>query len=363
MQSGRKQRSWRAPQNGSWARLMITIHMTTYRRNASGLLRRAVESVLSQDFRDYELVICDDASADGTAEYLAWVTEIDPRVRVTRNARNVNSVAISLGRCLVASNSSRPWVSWMFDDCVLLPGALSHLVAALSEYPFARMLYAVTEVTQKNGEVLCVGDLPEAEVKAGIATSPVLVPNAGILVHRDVFERVGWYDASVVLRRSCDWDLFRRIVHSGVPFVALPEVLVHEYGDLQPDALRNAFTTTFDLMCRFVAARDASGVRLDLRNALVRPVDWIPAGAWLPEDLDLMRYMFVEYFLSIGDVAGAFRWARLLAENLGNVGVLMRENLLRCTSPSMPAGEAALAIGAFAGVVFGAWREQRGLLG
>jgi glycosyltransferase involved in cell wall biosynthesis len=340
---------------------MITIHMTTYRRHASGLLRRAVESVLSQDFSDYELVICDDASADGTAEYLAEVAEIDRRVRVVRNARNINSVSISLGRCLEASDSSRPWVSWMFDDCVLLPGALSRLIAALSEYSFARMLYGVTEVAQKDGTLLRVGDLTEAEVKAGIATSSLLVPNAGILVHRDVFEHVGWYDASVVLRRSCDWDLFRRIVHGGVPFAALPDFLVREYGELQPDALRNTFTTTFDLMYRFVAAREASGARLDLRNVLARPVDWIPPGAWLPEDLNLMRYMFVEYFLSIGDVARAFRWARLLAESLGIVGLLMRENLLRCASSSTSADKRALAIGAFAGIVFAAWREERGL--
>ena len=36
---------------------MIAIHMTTHRRLASGLLQRAVESVLSQDFTDFEFVI------------------------------------------------------------------------------------------------------------------------------------------------------------------------------------------------------------------------------------------------------------------------------------------------------------------
>jgi glycosyltransferase involved in cell wall biosynthesis len=340
---------------------MITIHMTTYCRHASGLLHRAVTSVLSQDFRNYEFIICDDASADGTSAYLDDVAKLDRRVRVVRNLRNVNSVAISLGRCLLASDPTRPWVSWMFDDCVLLPGALSRLVTALGARPSARMVYGVTEVLQKNGDTLRVGESTEAFVKAGIATSSVLVPNGGILVHRDIFERLGWYDASVVLRRSCDWDLFRRIVQGGIDFAALPDVLMREYGELQPDALRNAFTTNFDIMARFVAVRDFYGVRLDLGNVLIRPVDWIPAGTWSPEDLDLMRYMFLEYFLSVGDVPRAYRWARLLAERLESAGLLMRENLLRRSSSLATAEQGNLAVGAFVGVVFGAWREQRAL--
>jgi hypothetical protein len=179
------------------------------------------------------------------------------------------------------------------------------------------------------------------------------------LVHRDVFIRHGWYDASVVLRRSCDWDLFRRIILGGVEFVALPDVLMHEYGDLQPDSLRNSFTTTFDLMARFVAARDASGVRLDLENVAVRPMDWIPPAAWSAEDLDLMRYLFIEYFLSVGDISRAFRWARLLAERLDSRGLLIRENLLRHTSAPETADRRAMAVGAFAAVVLGGFREQR----
>jgi glycosyltransferase involved in cell wall biosynthesis len=46
---------------------MIAIHMTTHRRLASCLLQRAVESVLSQDFTDFEFVVCNHASVAGAA--------------------------------------------------------------------------------------------------------------------------------------------------------------------------------------------------------------------------------------------------------------------------------------------------------
>jgi glycosyltransferase involved in cell wall biosynthesis len=340
---------------------MITLHMTTYRRHSSGLLARAVESVLSQDFRDFEFVICDDASSDCTAEYLDEMARIDPRIRVIRNTRNVNSVAISLGRCLQASDAARPWVSWMFDDCILLPGALSRLVGVTNQRPTARMVYGVTEVLQQSGDILRVGGEAESYVKARIAASPLLIPNGGILVHRDVFKNVGWYDTSIVLRRSCDWDLFRRIIQRGIDFVAVPEITMREYGELQMDSLRNTFTTTFDLMVRFVVARDLSGARLDLMNVFTRPIDWIPPGTWSPEDINLMRYMFLEYFLSVGNVIRACRWARLLAEHLRDSKSLMRENLLRYASSPLAGDQSLLATGAFAGLILGAWREQGGL--
>lgn len=338
---------------------MITIHMTTHRRFASGLLRQSVESVLSQDFTDFELIVCDDASVDGTAAYLAQLMAKDSRVKVFRNATNLNSVAISLGRCLQRSSRSRPWVSWMFDDCVLLPRALSCLAAAVKAHPCAGMLYGATEVVRKDGGVMLVGGVAEDEVRAGINSSSILVPNGGLLVHRDVFTKHGWYDTSVVLRRSCDWDLFRRIILGGVNFKVLPDIVMREYGELQADSLRNAFTTTFGLMARFAAARDASGARLDLANLLVRPIDWIPPNAWSADDLDMMRYMFCEYFLSVGEVSRAFRWACLLAEQLDSRGLLMRDNLLRAAFANGAADKRAMAAGAFTATVLHGFREQR----
>lgn len=341
---------------------MITIHMTTHRRFASGLLTRAVASVLAQDHTDFELVICDDASADGSAGYLAAVAARDPRVKLIRNPRNVNSVAISLGRCLQASDPARRWVSWMFDDCVMRPGALSRLARAVASGGFG-MVFGVTEVLQPGGlPPLRVGDAPPPAIRRGIAASSVLVPNGGILVDRAVFDRVGWYDPSIVLRRSCDWDLFRRIIEAEVPFATLPEVLLEEHGALQSDSLRNVFTTRFDLMRRYCAARDAAGVSLDLANCLTMPVDWIPPGSWTSDETALMQYMFVEYFLSIGEVPRAFHWARRLERWLPRPS-LMRENLLRRAAPRGPGaaeeeGFDAMAAGAYAALVFGAYGQH-----
>ena len=90
---------------------MISVHMTTFRRLQSGLLQRAVENVLAQTYHNFEFIICDDASTDGSADYLKSIAASDARVKVIRNSMNVNSVAISLGHCFKQADRERPYVT------------------------------------------------------------------------------------------------------------------------------------------------------------------------------------------------------------------------------------------------------------
>ena len=249
----------------------------------------------------------------------------------------------------------------MFDDCVLRPGALQKLARRVQGASTV-FLFGVTDVYLRDGHVLKVGEKSPSEIRREINNSSVLVPNAGMLVHRRVFDKVGWYDPNIVLRRSCDWDLFRRMISSGIPFDTIPDVLVEEHGDTQSDSLRNSFTTTFDIMRRFASARDAAGLRLDLENCLNMPIDWIPPGDWTRDELALMQYMFLEYFISIADISRAFRWAKRLASGLDKPSLSL--NNLSNMSESNNGNSSLLAAGAYCGVLLGLYKQalsERGL--
>jgi GT2 family glycosyltransferase len=328
--------------------------MTTYARYRSGLLQAAVQSVLSQDFRDFEFIIHDDASNDGSAEYLGGVASADSRVRILRRSQNVNSVAISLGRCLVDSNPDRPFVSWMFDDCVLVPGALDKLARNIRQRA-VDVLFGVTDVHLKDGGVLKVGSKPASEIRREIGKSSVLVPNAGILIHRRVFDRIGWYDPSIVLRRSCDWDLFRRIFAAGVSFETIPDVLAEEHGETQADSLRNSFTTTFDIMHRFTSARDATGLDLGVKNCLSMPIDWIPPGNWSDDEIAFMQFMFLEYFISVANIPQALRWAKRLEPKLDRPSLSLSN--LRIIGEGKNGDRSLLCAGAYCGVLLGIYKQ------
>jgi glycosyltransferase involved in cell wall biosynthesis len=330
---------------------VITIHMTTSRRHESGLLRRAVTSVLDQTFGDFELVVCDDGSADGTAGYLTALAASDKRVRVIRNETNVNSVAISLGRCLDAADESRPWVTWMFDDCVLRPDALASLARRVEVDPTLEIVFGTTVVHKHRSPPLLVGHQPADVIRRNIERNATLVPNAGILVHRQLFDRVGWFDASVFLRRSCDWEWFRRAIDAGTPFAATGDLLCDEYGDQEHDSLRNTFTTDFNLMRKYAQLRDEGGWDLSLDSVLHHPVDRIPFGPWTPSEMRLCCFIALEYFLSIGDVTRATEWATRLRARMGRVPFYLDD--LETAGLDDPA-----TMGVYCGMVWGAYRTE-----
>ena len=237
----------------------------------------------------------------------------------------------------------------MFDDCVLLPGALRLLIEGIKTRSVG-MIFGASDVRLRDGGVFRVGDRPVDEIRAQIGQSSILVPNGGILVHRQVFDQVGWYDPSIVLRRSCDWDLFRRIIDAGVAFDTLPQTLIEEEGELQFDSLRNAFTTNFDIMAKFSTARDAAHVNLSLDHCLLMPQDWIPPAVWTDDETALMQFMFLEYFLSVGDLPRALRWARRLATCLPREPLNLMN--LRRASDERGGDGALMAGGAYAAMLY-----------
>src|SRR5690242_15593078 len=92
----------------------VSIILPTY--NRLPLLRKAVDSVLAQTYRDFELVVVDDGSTDGTRDYLAAIE--DPRVRpIWLEHRGDLTVARSAGLRHVHGE----WVAFLDSDDLWLP--------------------------------------------------------------------------------------------------------------------------------------------------------------------------------------------------------------------------------------------------
>ena len=103
-------------------------------RNGGQLVERCIESILSQDFTDLELVVCDNASDDGTIETLEEYARADRRLRL-----NVNQVNIGSHENMrdVLDNSRGTFFRWISHDDWLEPGCLSSCVRALESRPDA----------------------------------------------------------------------------------------------------------------------------------------------------------------------------------------------------------------------------------
>jgi glycosyltransferase involved in cell wall biosynthesis len=106
----------------------ISVILATYNRRHS--LQRAIASVLAQDDARFELVVVDDGSRDGTADYLATLT--DPRIRTIVAERNGGpSAARNLG--LKAARAAI--VAFLDSDDAYRPGRLATPLAAFAADP------------------------------------------------------------------------------------------------------------------------------------------------------------------------------------------------------------------------------------
>ncbi|HEX2053783.1 MAG TPA: glycosyltransferase family A protein, partial [Actinomycetota bacterium] len=110
---------------------VVTVGIPVY--NGEEHLAEAIRSVLAQDFAGWELVICDNASEDGTAEVARRFAAADARIRHVRNPQNIGL----MGNFRKALEEARgEYFTWLaHDDTLSSPQYLSKVVGYLQTHP------------------------------------------------------------------------------------------------------------------------------------------------------------------------------------------------------------------------------------
>jgi glycosyltransferase involved in cell wall biosynthesis len=103
--------------------MLVSIYLPT--RNRVELLSRAVDSVLGQTYEAIELIVVDDASTDGTQDYLRRKVRDDARLRYITNPKQIGAAA---SRNIAISNSKGFFVTGLDDDDEFLPERISAFV-------------------------------------------------------------------------------------------------------------------------------------------------------------------------------------------------------------------------------------------
>jgi len=178
--------------------------------NALPHLDQAVESILNQTFRDFEFVILDDASTDGSTERLKYWASRDPRIRLIEVKENLGPVGSSNK---VAREARAPIVARMDGDDISSPNRLADQVELLRTNPQVGIVASASDMIDAAGR-----RTRDPEVWR-IARQSVFVPFAhgAMTYRRDVFDRVGGY------REECEYWEDQDLV---VRMAAIADVLV-----------------------------------------------------------------------------------------------------------------------------------------
>ncbi|MFN6531279.1 glycosyltransferase family A protein [Nostoc sp. ChiSLP03a] len=125
----------------------VTIAIPTY--NRSELLKASLESALAQDYRDYQVLVLDNASDDDTEAVVRLFA--DPRITYVRNETNIG--IFGNWQLAVELNSS-PYLSILSDDDILLPNFIRESVLALDNHPRVGLSVAQAGFIDINGATL-----------------------------------------------------------------------------------------------------------------------------------------------------------------------------------------------------------------
>jgi glycosyltransferase involved in cell wall biosynthesis len=201
--------------------------------NARRTLADAVRSVLAQTFDDWELLLADDGSSDGSVEIVRGLC--DPRVRLVSDGVN-RGLPDRLNQ--IAALARGKYLARMDADDLMHPERLQRQVRFLEANPGVDLVDTATFTINENNEPLGIrGDRP-------LNSDPAVILRSGLLIHPTVMGRTSWfranpYDARFV--RAEDQELWVRTCRRTV-FGRLPEPLFF-YRESLSGNLRNYLRT------------------------------------------------------------------------------------------------------------------------
>jgi glycosyltransferase involved in cell wall biosynthesis len=126
----------------------ICIGLPVY--NGEAHLRQALDSLLAQSFADFELLIADNASSDGTRAICEEYARRDQRVRYVRHPENRGAV---FNWNFVALEARSPWFKWAAGNDICPPHMLEHCLQALRADARVALCYGNTALIDERGEV------------------------------------------------------------------------------------------------------------------------------------------------------------------------------------------------------------------
>jgi len=187
-------------------KVKITVSMPAY--NAVKYIKAAIDSVLAQDYDDFELLIVDDGSTDGTEDIIARYKN-HPKVRIYRNDRNLGAGVAKNQTVRLARGE---YFSFCDDDDLMMPGNLKTLSRFLDTHPDVGLVYPkalIIEVDSRNkllGNPYALKD----NFDDGWDILRNTVCQGGAMVRKKILVKAGRYD-EIKCYAPGDWAIWLRL--------------------------------------------------------------------------------------------------------------------------------------------------------
>ncbi|MDR2511494.1 MAG: glycosyltransferase [Bacteroidales bacterium] len=211
----------------------FSIILTTY--NSSKFVVDALESVKNQNFNDFELIICDDASTDNTVEIVNEWLKKNLSFR-----RNLGRLVLQKENLGVAKNENSgikiakgKWIHVLAGDDVLMPDALQNIFGFIHKNPHIHFLQGIAmsyneDFSDENFvNILCNKNIFAKATTAELQYRQLLKTNfiisSATFFQKSALEKIGNFDETV--KNIDDWTTYLNLTKSGEKFTFVDKIL------------------------------------------------------------------------------------------------------------------------------------------
>jgi glycosyltransferase involved in cell wall biosynthesis len=240
------------PDTRGEARPFSSVLVPTF--NQDKYIGAALDSLLAQTDPDWEAIVVDDGSTDGTADILRGYAERDSRFRVVHKSNG--GVASALNAALELARGE--WIHWLSSDDMFEPNKLAVNRTWIERHPSAGFFFSYFKLLRQNVASIenhdLWGPLPAAAQRILGLFYRNYISGISICVRHDVWDRIGPFDEK--LRYAQDYDRWLHLL-GATESVFIPEWLVvnrnhsEQGSEVFPDA---CYFDTATAALRFVNA-------------------------------------------------------------------------------------------------------------
>jgi glycosyltransferase involved in cell wall biosynthesis len=282
--------------------------------NALPYLNQSIASILNQTFRNFELIIRNDGSSDGSQDLLADWARRDRRIKLFDSGQNLGPVGSSNW---VVSKASFPLIARMDADDEAHPDRLRRQFEVFQEHPEVGLVGTLFDSIDTKGNIILPSD------RSLLVGKSLFAPFAhgSIMLRREMFERVGGYRDPCIYWE--DLDLYLRCARAGRVVILADALYRFRYAPTSTritanqDDLERALDLALRCVAEATAGRDYDALlppgKTDRATKKLHPVTFVSIGyqrLWLGQPTKIFKSICRRARLSLDvTTAKALLWA------------------------------------------------------
>lgn len=203
----------------------VSVVMSVY--NGAAYLDKGIKSIINQTFTEWEFLICDDGSTDGTFEKLLEYQNSDARIRVTRNETN-KGLAFSLNRLISMAQSNI--LARQDADDESAPNRFEVQYPYVIQHPEYAIVGTSWFNVDEDGNVEEYHPIEYPQIKDMVWDGGFMHPSW--MMRKEQLEKVEYYTANKYTQRDQDYHLVMKIYGAGMKMCNMRQCLYYYTNDV-----------------------------------------------------------------------------------------------------------------------------------